>query len=100
MCIAEKHDNNGQPYAYFSRCYHHNKEHKQLSFAAGSGIGCGASQVMHFGKRHQQEIDSVQHQFNTHEYDDGIAACEHPNNPDNKQSKAEKNVISDIHKKE
>ncbi len=85
MCIAEEHYNNGKTDAYFGSCHHHNKEYKQLPFTSGCWICRRTCQMVHFGKRHQQQVNGIQHQLNTHEYDNGIAAGEHADNSDNKQ---------------
>jgi hypothetical protein len=37
---------------------------------------------MHFRKCHQQQVDRIQHQLHTHEYDDGISTDEYPRNSD------------------
>ncbi len=97
MCIAEEHNDNGQAHTHFRSGYYHDKEYKQLPVGSGGWIGSGACQVMHFRERHQQQVNGVQHQLDTHKYDDGIAPGKHPYNANDKQGEGKKNVILDVH---
>jgi hypothetical protein len=49
--------------------------------------------MVHLGKRNQQYIHCIQHQFNTHENNDGVSPGQHPDYSDGEQSEGKKNVI-------
>jgi hypothetical protein len=49
--------------------------------------------MVHLGKRDQQYIHCIQHQFNAHENNDGVPPGQHTNDSDGEQSEGKKNVI-------
>jgi hypothetical protein len=50
---------------------------------------------MHFGKGYQQNVDSIQHQLNTHKNDDSIPSGEHTYHSNRKKRYRKKNIIID-----
>jgi len=53
MNIPVHHDNDGEAYTYFRRCYDHNKENKKLPVYARICVFSRICQVMHLRKSHQ-----------------------------------------------
>jgi hypothetical protein len=49
--------------------------------------------MVHFGKGYKQKVHRIQHEFDAHENNDGIAAGEHPNDTDAEQGKAEIDIV-------
>lgn len=94
MYVPVHHHDDGQSHANFRRCHYHNKKYKKLSVGTARRITSSHSaEVMHFGKCYQQQVHRIQHQLNAHEYNDRVAACEHPHNTDAKQRDRQNDVI-------
>jgi hypothetical protein len=77
MNISIHHYNDGQAHTYFGRGHHHDKEYKDLPVEARIGIGSVSCQVVNLRKSDQEQVNRVQHKFNAHKDDDGIATDQH-----------------------
>ena len=85
MCIPVEHYYDRKPHAYFcSRHYHDEKYHNLPLRIAQVGGECS-----------QQQIDGVEHQFNTHQYHNGVPANQYPEHSNAKQRSAEPHVVVD-----
>ena len=80
MCFSIHQHDDRKPHAYFGSSHNHNKKYEQLR------IGL----VVHFAKSDHQKIDCIEHEFDAHEYDNGIAAHEHTHYAKAKQGDAKK----------
>ena len=97
MNIPVHHYYDSQTHTYFSSCHNHNKEYKQLTIDTRICIGCLVGKVMHFREGDQQQIGGIQHQFNAHENDDGIAARQYAHHANTKQGDREIDIIFYLH---
>jgi hypothetical protein len=93
MRIPVHHHDNGQTNTHFRSRDHHDEEYKDLTVDSRIGVGYGQRMLMHPGERNQQQIDSIQHQFYTHENNDRIAPGEHSRHPNTEQCNGQKYVI-------
>lgn len=99
MYVAIHHDDDGEADGHFSSSHHHDEEYEQLCLNANRGgwINSQGRYVMHLRKGDQQQIHRIEHELDTHEYDDGVAPCEYPRDPDTEKDQRQEDVIVDWH---
>ena len=81
--VAINHDNNSQPYSNFRRGYGHDKKYKNLT-----------NGVRFIGRKgNKQQINGIEHQFNTHENNKGIATGQYAYDAYHKQRCCQQHVV-------
>jgi len=81
--ITEDGDNQRQSDGYLSGGHRHDKKDKHLPIYG----------LVVIGEPDQGQIHGVEHHFNTHKDDDGVAPDQDPDNSDGKQGAAESYVV-------
>jgi hypothetical protein len=94
VCVAVHHHIIASPH-YFCCCDHHDKKTKICASLPHYALVAALAQMMHFRNRNQNRFThSASAQYT--KYDNGVAACEHTDNANDKQAMEEKCSI-DVH---
>jgi len=97
MRIPVHHGDDGKAHTDFRSRYHHDEKNKDLSVDTRIWIREHRRRVMHFRKSDEQQIHGIQHQFDAHEYDNGIAAGQYTGDTDAEQGDGQENIVIDWH---